>query len=212
VGFVGRVRGYFRSDLPLDHIEPWSRLGTDAYDLIDTTPPASWPRLAAWNAFVLQVYADELVRADTQSDYVGAESGEFAENLYRLVGMWLTEVRKGLADPAYSFRFPLPDPPPHWSTFPRTDEQLAAMRSALDTLRTRVASDLETFAGADATKGMLRGRLAELDSDASQVESLWTREPTDQLRGAIGDALLKGLECVDELGQLLAQPALMQQL
>ena len=49
--------GFFRADVRQAQLEPYQRVGGDAYGLVDELPrgPA---RLAAWNAYVLQTYAD----------------------------------------------------------------------------------------------------------------------------------------------------------
>ena len=125
-----------------------------------------------------------------------------------MVGVWLTYSKQAQANPAYSFDFRLPCPLPNWHTPYRTDDQLRGMRATLESARTRVAADLEAFAGDEAAKGTLRGRLAAVDSTISQIEGLWTRDPDDALRGTIGDTLLRALDGANELGQLLARPDL----
>ena len=54
---------FIRADIRLSDLEPYRRAGSDAYELLDEVPPATWARLAAWNAFLLQTYADCLVAA-----------------------------------------------------------------------------------------------------------------------------------------------------
>jgi hypothetical protein len=59
---------------------------------------------------------------------------------------------------------------------------------------------------------LLRIRLAQVDSEAEYVDRLWTRKPNVQLRATVGDALCLGLDHVDELGRLRAQPGLLAHL
>jgi hypothetical protein len=75
-----------------------------------------------------------------------------------------------------------------------------------------VASDLVQFAGEDAHRELLRVRLAEIDSEAHYVDRLWTSKRTDELSGHIGETLEDALDHTYEIGQLLAQPALIQRL
>jgi hypothetical protein len=50
------IVSFIRVDVPMRQIDPYRRAGAEAYDLIDQAPPASWANVAAWNAFLLQVY------------------------------------------------------------------------------------------------------------------------------------------------------------
>jgi len=199
-----------RADIPLREIDPYRRAGADAYDLIDDTEPASWARLAAWNAFLLQVYGDNLVAFGSKGRYMVADAAMLARRIYVLTNVWLEEVRKAQVSATYAYRFDLPYPLPH-SAF-RTDELLRAMRRTLDTGRTRVASDLLRFVGEDAHRDLLRVRLAEIDSEAHYVDRLWTSKRTEELSGHIGETLEDALDHTYEIGQLLAQPALILRL
>jgi len=180
--------------------------------MIDQVPPASWGRLAAWNAFLLQVYGDNLIAAGSNERYVTADMVEFARRLYQQASGWMREVRKAQASPSYRFRFEMPYKLPHWQDLYRTDEQLRAMRQTLETGRTRVASDLEHFAGDDTQRGLLRVQLAQVDSEVDYTERLWTRDPTLELRGTIGSTLADALDHAYEIGQLLAQPELLRKI
>jgi len=135
----------------------------------------------------------------------------FAQRVYQQANGWLEEVRKAQASAAYRFRFGLPHPLPHWEAY-RSDEQLRAMRRTVDTGRTRVASDLEQFAGEEGHRDLLRVRLAEIDSEVQYVERLWTARPTQELRLLMGETLEIALDHAYEIGQLLAQPELIVRL
>ena len=86
------------------------------------------------------------------------------------------------------------------------------MRRTLETGRTRVASDLELFAGEDRHGELLRVRLAEVDSEVQYVERLWTNKPKPELRLLLGNTLSDALDHAYEIGQLLAQPELIVRL
>jgi len=212
VNLVDRFFCFIRADVPVSEIDPYRRASADAYELIDEVPAASCARLAAWNAFLLQVYGDNLVAAGSHSRYVMADIVMFARETYQLANTWLNEVRKAQASPSYRFIFNLPYHLPHWRDEYRTDEQLRAMRETLETGRTRVASDVERFAGDETHRQLLHVRLAQIDSEVQYVERLWTRKPTPELRRTLGDTLAAALDHCYEIGQLLALPELILRL
>ena len=205
------ILSFIRVDVPVREIDPYRRAGADAYDLIDQVPPASWARLAAWNAFLLQVYGDNLVAAGSKRHRCAPDLAMFARRVYPSVNVWLEEVHKAQASASYRFRFDLPHPLPHWEAY-RTDEQLRAMRRTAETGRTRAASDLERFAGDETQRDLLRVRLAEVDSEIQYVERLWTAKPSPELRLLVGETLEIALDHAYEIGQLLAQPELILRL
>jgi len=208
-----RVRGLIASliggDLPLSEVEPYQRAGSDAYDLIEHVPPASWACLAAWNAFLPQVYGDNVVSAATSGRYVGVEAVVFARRLFELACHWVEEARKAQASPAYRLEFELPFPLPHWVDEIRSGPQLGAMLTTFDAARTRTASDVTRFSGEDALGNKLRVMQAEVDAKASYIERLWTGKPDAELRRTISFSLTQALDHVYELGQCLAQPELL---
>jgi len=203
--FVG---SFVRADLKLSELEPYRRAGSDAYDLIDLVPPASWARLAAWNAFMLQVYADCLVAASSNSRYVQVDVATFAHQLYSTSHAWVIETRKAEASDSYRFGFALPHNLPHWGVGYYPPNWLAGMRDALDTARTRAAHDLEHFTGDGVVRERLGVRLAEIDAQAEYVSRLWTAKPTEAHCLTLGHYLVAALDDAFELGHLLAQPAL----
>ena len=208
---AARIVSFIRVDVPVREIDPYRRAGADAYDLIDQVAPATWARLAAWNAFLLQVYGDNLVAEGSKGRYCAPDVAMFAQRVYQHANIWLEETRKAEASAAYRFRFSLPHPLPHWEAY-RTDEQLRAMRRTVETGRTRAASDLERFAGDRTERDLLRVRLAEIDSEIQYAERLWTPRPTAELRRLIGETLQIALDHAYEIGQLLALPELIQRL
>jgi hypothetical protein len=200
---------FVRADIRLRDLEPYRRAGSDAYDLIDQVPTHSWARLAAWNAFVLQVYADCLVAAGSNSRYVTVDIAVFARAAYAWANVWVIEVRKALASDRYRFQFVLPHPLPHWGDRVFTDARLEGMYETLETVRTRAASDLDDFQGDGSKLDLLRIRLAQLDAESEYIGRLWTPKPTLELRGTLGDQLMVSLDRAFELGHLLAQPSLL---
>jgi len=200
---------FVRADVRLRDLEPYRRAGGDAYDLLDEVPTPSWARLAAWNAFLLQVYADCLVAAGSNYRYVTVDIAVFARAAYAWANLWVIETRKALASESYRFRFGIPHPLPHWGDRMFTDARLEGMRETLETGRTRAASDLELYAGDGAKLDILRVRSAQVEAEADYISRLWTPKPSLELRGTIGDQLTVSLDRAFELGHLLAQPSLL---
>ena len=94
----------------------------------------------------------------------------------------------------------------------RTNEQLRGMRETLETGRTRVASDVERFAGDNSHRELLRVQLAQVDSEVQYIERLWTRKPTSEIRLTLGTTLAAALDHAYEIGQLTALPELILRL
>jgi hypothetical protein len=210
VGLLDRIEAFFGEGFPVALIEPYRRAGGEAYSLLDETPAESWARLAAWNAFFMQVYADHLRTACTSGRYIEPDVAPFICTLYEQANVWIEVARKALASDSYRFVFSLPSPLPHWQLPYRSDGELTGMRAMLDDARIRVASELAEFAGGDARRGLLGVRLAEVDAKAMSVGLMWTPRAPDGLRGRMGDKLADALDDAFELGQLLAQPELMK--
>jgi hypothetical protein len=209
VGVLDRIGAFFGEGFPVAAIDPYRRAGGDAYSLIDDTPAESWPRLAAWNAFFMQVYADHLRTACTSGRYIEPDVAPFICTLYEQANVWIEVTRKALASDSYRFVFSLPSPLPHWQLPYRSDGELTGMRAMLEVGRIRVASQFEGFAGDDTRRALLRVRLAEVDAKAMSVGLMWTPRAPDGLRGRMGDKLADALDDAFELGQLLSQPELM---
>jgi len=206
---IRRLLALFRSGVSIEEIDAFRRPGIDAYDLAESLP-VGWARYAAWNAFVLQTYGDKLIEAGESDGYVPGEIAIVARGLFRLVGEWLLRARQLEATPALTMDVEFPGELPNWRTSIRESDELAGMRATLEALRAWAASDLDRFGGEETAEARLRGRLAAVDSAIDTVDALWTSRPPEELRGGIGDALVDGLERANQLGQLLAQPALLE--
>jgi hypothetical protein len=212
VGLRNLVAGFFRADVLLSEVEPYRRAGSDAYDLFDHAPPGTWEALASWNAFLPQVYGDNLISSCSSGRYVTTEAVTFSRRLFEQANDWVEETRKTQASPDYRFSFNIPYPLPHWFDELRSDAQLTAMRTTLDTGRTRTASGLEQFPPDETLRGKLRVLQAQLEAEAVYLERLWTGKPTLELRATISFAMAEALDHAYELGQILAQPELARQL
>jgi hypothetical protein len=199
-----------RADGSLSDIEPERSASVDAYDLIDQVEPASWAKLAAWNAFVLQAYGDELVEAGTRGKHLMTDIEVFARRLYQHANVWLEEARKSQVSTSYRYRFVMPCPLPHWLDNYRTNEHIHGMHETLDTARTRAAFDLKSFEGEQAEREQLQVRLAQVDSELQYCGRLTAKKMSTEQRVFVGQQLTDALDHAYALGQLLAQPELMR--
>jgi len=181
----------FRSGAPAARLGALGREGTDAYDLVDRLPRGQ-ARIAAWNAYVCQTYADKLVGACRDSHFARSDTAALVRDLYALVPMWLERAEVAGA--------PRDLPFPHWHAPDRCWEQLVGMRETLEALRTYLAFDLAQTGGDEA-------ELGTVDDSLETVTSLWIRRPPPELRAGIGDALRRGLDAAYALGQRLAAGA-----
>lgn len=193
---------------PLDALTRMQSQSADAYLLIDEAPAGSWERVAAWNAFFHQIYADNLLPEARAPDSTAYETVRVVAELYDLAAGWLERAAELRANPGSALEVDLRTPLPHWHTPVRTLAELDGMRATLEDGRIRVASELEGFAGPDGRREALAARLARVDANIEKVELVWVSRRSEEIRGAIGDALTRGLDGVSVLGQLLARPAL----
>jgi hypothetical protein len=209
---LARLVSFVRADVPVAELDPFRRAGADAYTLIDEAPAPSWQRFAAWNAFLPQIYGDNLIAATEQTRYVPADTAVIVRRLYAAVAVWLQCVHELAANPENTLSYHGPSPLPSWQTGLRSREELAGMRETLEEAHARVATELEDFTGPDGARDLVKTRLAGVESLIETVDTLWVGRGSEELRGAIGDALVSGIEHAHELGQLLAQPALIDRL
>jgi|SRR5579884_3744153 len=184
-----RLVAWARGDVPTATLDSERNRCIDAYDLVEELPngPA---RAAAWAAFALQTYADKLVSAARADGYVRSESARLARDAYRLAAGCLDIARTGAGR--------VPDALPRWGTPIRSHDQLVGMRQALEALRTFIAFELRD----DRAPG-----LAHLDEELAKVDRFWIEHPPPEIRGALGDALLHGLDEAYTLGLRVAGAA-----
>jgi hypothetical protein len=209
---VGLFGLHVRHGRAAERLDPLGRMqcrSSEAYLLIDEAPAGSWERVAAWNAFLHQIYADNLLPEARAPDGAAYETVRVVAELYDLAAGWLERAAELRANPGSKLEVDLRTPLPHWHTPVRTLAELDGMRATLEDARIRVASDLAGFAGADHARGALAARLARVDAGIERVELIWVSRRSEAIRGAIGDALRSGLDGTSVLGQLLARPALL---
>jgi hypothetical protein len=164
-------------------LSSYGRYGSDAYDLVDRLPHGS-ARVAAWNAYVCQTYADKLAESCTHAP---GDAAPFVRALYDLACAWLERA----ASPGERLELALP----LWGTLTRSQEQLVGMRDTLTALRTYVA-----FAVGEDDR-----RLAPIDGQMAEVDALWIPRATPELRAGIGTALTMGIRAAAVLGAAWAR-------
>jgi len=203
-----RVRGVLRGEVPLGAFDSLSASAAECYQLVEDAPAGSWERVAGWNAFVCQIYADNLLHSEG-SCTIPPDTATVASELYALAHGWLERAALLRDDPARRLEVDLHAALPHFRTPLRSAAQIAAMRATADDLRVRVAYDLQRFNGSAQQGSQLHQRLGELDALLERVELLWLGRQADAMRGAIGDSLSDGIARASELGQLLVRPELL---
>src|SRR5919201_93087 len=116
-------------------------LAIDAYDLVDELPRGA-ARVAAWNAYVLQTYADKLIAATQTGGSVDGDTARLTRAAYELAGSYAERARQ-LSSVSTNGALPvLPEALPHWHTPIRSHKQLVGMRETLEALRIYLAYDL----------------------------------------------------------------------
>jgi hypothetical protein len=202
-----------RGDIPTKDLIAYGRAGSDAYDLLDQLSASGYPRLCAWNAFVLQTYGDKLLAAVQTPGFAPPETAEQVATLYQFVGGWIARARQAAADPGYRLDVYVPQAlPHHWQTAPRTTEQLTGMRDAFQAAQATLVSELGASAGDDGAGARLKALGLGIDSVAEYLDKLWTHEPGPELRATLGATLTDGLNRAYQLGQVLAVPDLLEEL
>jgi hypothetical protein len=194
-----RAHGFVMPDVPTYALEPLREKTMDAYELLEKCPRGR-SRRAAWNAYALHLYGDELLGAAKAPRFVSQDTAEMAGRLFQLAARWLDEVY----DPASPGSLPeleLPD----WITPTRSQEQLAGMRETLDSLRTWLAYELEHGEPPFDPGESFDHRLAGVDRHLEEASLLWIDRQPAELRRGIGYTLTVGLERAYRLGQEMAR-------
>jgi hypothetical protein len=181
-----RLLAWARGDVPTASLDRERNRCVDAYDLVEQLQNGP-RRAAAWAAFALQTYGDKLVGAARADGYVRSDSARLARDAYREAAACLDVARTGAGR--------VPEAMPRWQTPIRSHDQLVGMREAVEALRTFIAFEL----GDDRAPA-----LASLDAELAKVDRFWIEHPPPEIRGALGDALLHGLDEAYALGRRLA--------
>ncbi|MHB1235173.1 MAG: hypothetical protein ACYCZK_05830 [Microbacteriaceae bacterium] len=192
-------------------------------DLWSTGPGQATQLLCTWNAFALQTLGDQFIEADYAADpsTVGFLPPVTAEQAARFLGevqRWSAFARRGTADAQFdlSAQMALPASLPPWvEVDPCPIPHLSAMLAAGTSMREHLEAALADFNRAGipekrkpaATR--LQGMLADADSAVSYAESMRTPGSNRVVHERVEVLLRRGIDAYYRIGQLLAQPALL---
>ena len=152
------------SEVSTAAIAAYSSANSEAYSLLDELSEPEAARLAAWCAFVLQTYADNMLASGTVPGFASPEVCEEAVGMYQLVGTWLGRAHAAIANSGRldtSVPQPLPQP-----RAPRTTAVLKAMKTTLETVQTRVGADIAARAS-DPNHDRLASMMTTVDQQST---------------------------------------------
>jgi hypothetical protein len=192
------VEGFVYPDVPVAALDTLRCAAMDAYELVDQLAGGA-VRSAAWNAYALLTYGDELLLAG-RPDFVASDTAEMAGRLLDQACAWLERASRPGEDLRALRMAAMHDEFPDWFTATRSHAQVAGMREALETLRTWIAAELAKH----PEEARLHERLAGIDARLENVSLLWIERPPAELRRGIGYTLTVGLDEAYELGQDVA--------
>jgi hypothetical protein len=193
-------------------------------DLWATSPGQATQLLCTWNAFALQTLGDQFIQADYAADpsTVGFLPPVTAEQAARFLGevqRWSSFARRGAADAQFdvSEQMAVPASLPMWvEVEPCPPPHLVAMFAAGASMREHIEAALADFnrPGIPESKepgaARLRGMLADADSAISYAESMRTSGSNQAVHERVEVLLRRGINAYYQIGQLLAQPALLE--
>lgn len=240
-GILGTLFAQVKGEVAADTLEAYRRAGQTVYALLKqvedrrlalkiqglnpwTVDPATQAQfLCAWNAFVLQTVADQLLEADYQADpatvgYVPPMTAEQALALYSQVESWLSRAYQGQNNPNYRLDVNLPADLPSWHEdhdCPNT--HLDGMVAATRLIRTHAEAAIAAFEAetipADHQDAVqkLHQLLAAANSAAEYAEQLWAPGIAQAVHAKIEQYAKVALEQYYHLGQILAMPQLLEQ-
>lgn len=195
--------------------------GTNLWAL---TPGQSTQLLSTWNAFALQTLGDRFIEADYEADpatvgYLPPVTAEQAARFLGEVQQWSGLARRGAADPAFDLTAEraLPAPLPAWvEVEPCPIPHLVAMVAAARSMREHIEAALADFnrtplpEGKEPVAARLRGMLADADSAVAYAESMRSAGENRSVHERVEKLVQKGIGIYYHVGQLLAQPALLE--
>jgi hypothetical protein len=233
-----RLRAKLAGEVPAGELEAYRHAGGPVFDLMDqmerrrlecgidgldpwTVPAATRAAfLCAWNAFVLQTVANDLLDADFALDprtrgHVPPATAEQALRFYGGVDGWVSRAAQAQANPDYRLDVPVPAPLPGWLRGrPIAPAHLHGLVHAMRAVHEHADAAmgfLPSTPPEDAEKAAQLHRIRQLHA-AAQVHARYAEDlaaaasPTVHERG--GNHARSAIEQFYLLGQLVADPAL----
>lgn len=193
-------------------------------DLWSTSPGQATQLLCTWNAFALQTLGDQFIQADYAADpsTVGFLPPVTAEQAARFLGevqRWSSFARRGAADAQFdvSAQMAVPALLPMWvEVEPCPPPHLVAMFAAGVSMREHIEAALADFnrpgipESKEPAAARLRGLVADADSAIAFAESMKTPGSNRVIHENVEILLRRGINSYYHIGQLLAQPSLLE--
>lgn len=240
-GALSRWAASLRAEEPVAPLAAYRRAGATAWELMDAAP-TWWAQLlvsgsdpwrqaaqentqllCAWNAFVPQLVAEQLLDAESRrrggrAGFLPAVSAEQARWLFGAVEPWLARSRQAALALAYrvDLEVPLPTSLPPWvEVEPCPTTHLEAVTGATAALRTRVDIALGSLRDLPVTADHAEGhaRLLQLVEQATSAAdygaAMLSPDLSPQGHADVEARLKFALSRLHHLGQLCALPALL---
>lgn len=218
------LESYRRAGGPVFELQEWVENGRlecriDGVDPWSVPPGTRQAWIAAWNAYVLQTLASELLEGDYRQapatvGFVPRSTSEQALTYFREVERWVNRAQQARANPEYRLDADVPAPLPSWR--PAAPMSAAHVGSLVAALRliAHHAHDAMAFLPADSPPdethrsqlNVLRQLHASAEARVRYVEDLSAGEPGPDIRSRAGVHALEALAQLHTLGQLAADP------
>ena len=207
MGLRDRLQAKARGEISTAALTAYSSANSEAYSLLDDLPETGTARLAAWCAFVLQTYADNMLESGSCTGFASPEACEEAEIMFELVGAWIGRAHAAGASASYTLDVSVPQPLPQ-PRAPRSTGVLKAMKNTLETVQTRAGASLTTRP-ADPIHDRLAPMMSTVQAAIDSAGALSAPTVSDDLKAMLGQTLQGGLDRAYQVGQLLAMPELL---
>jgi hypothetical protein len=218
------LESYRRAGGPVFELQEWVENGRlecriDGVDAWSVPPGTRQAWIAAWNAFVLQTLATELLEGDYRqapatAGFVPRSTAEQALSYFREVERWVNRAHQARANPEYRLDADVPAPLPSWRpAAPMSAAHVASLVAALRVIANH-AHEAMAFLPAesplDETRrselNVLRQIHASAEARVRYVEDLAAGEPVPEIRSRAGVHALEAIAQLHTLGQLVADP------
>jgi hypothetical protein len=234
-----RLAALMQGEMPATTLEAYRRASLPVFDLMDrvearrlecategldpwSVPPATRAAfLCAWNAFVLQTLANDILDADYASEpattgFVPPVTAHQVLAFYSQVEGWLNRGKQAIANPDYRLDVHVPAELPAWKEmepYPTTHIRgvLHAMRSVADhaaAAMTFLPDQAPSGAGKQAQLNRIRQLYASAESKARYAMAMQGITPGRALATRLEPYAQDAIELFYELGQLIADPTL----